>query len=89
MKATMVFLMILATMFLTSQVIASPPLYEIKPAYPDYSRPYGEAGSTSNPYQVRQNNDGQIEIRSKYPDYSQPYGTPGSPSNPYKVTPIK
>jgi hypothetical protein len=71
------------------QIYPITPSYEIKPTYPDYSRPYGSAGSQSNPYQVREGYDGNIEIRTKYPDYNQPYGSPVSPSNPFKVVPVR
>ena len=89
MKGLTVFLMVISTLILNVQAIASDVIYEIKPTVPDYSRPYGEAGSSSNPYQVREGYDGRLEIRTKYPDYNQPYGTPGSPPNPFKVVPVR
>jgi hypothetical protein len=85
----MIILTFVLTQLLTLPVIAQQTLYEIKPTYPDYSRPYGTAGSHSNPYQIREGYDGSVEIRTKYPDYNQPYGVPGSPSNPYKVVPVR
>ena len=89
MRVLIAILMVISTLLLPFQAIASDTIYEIKPTVPDYSRPYGEAGSSSNPYQVREGYDGRLEIRTKYPDYNQPYGTPGSPSNPFKVVPVR
>ena len=89
MKARLAILAVVTTLLLPIQAIGSDLIYEIKPTVPDYSRPYGEAGSSSNPYQVREGYDGRLEIRTKYPDYNQPYGVPGSPSNPFKVVPVR
>jgi hypothetical protein len=58
---------------------------EIRPLIQDYTRPFGEQGSVTNPYQVKERWDGDIEIRSRTTDFNKPFLNPGSPSNPYII----
>lgn len=69
-------------------VLAQNKTWEIRPRNPDYTRPYGEAGSASNPWQVRERWDGSLEIRSRQQDFNRPFMAPGSPSNPWIVKPL-
>ena len=61
--------------------------WTISPRTPDHTRPIGEAGSASNPYQARELWDGNIEIRSRSMDLGKDVMAPGQPINPWIVKP--
>ena len=82
------FFAIAIALLLPLSALAQDRTWEIRPRTPDYTRPFGEAGSASNPYQIRERWDGNLEIRSRQQDFNQPFRAPGSPSNPWIVKPV-
>lgn len=59
----------------------------ISPRMNNYNQPLGSAGSTSNPYVVKERYDGNLEIRTRSQDFNRDLMAPGQPTNPYIVRP--
>jgi hypothetical protein len=88
MKRTIQLIMIIAVISsIPSILCAQDREWTITPRTPDYTRPIGEAGSASNPYQARERLDGNIEIRSRSMDLGKDVMAPGQPINPWIVKP--
>ena len=59
----------------------------ITPRMNNYNQPFGSAGSTSNPYVVKERYDGNLEIRTRSQDFNRDLMAPGQPTNPWIVKP--
>jgi hypothetical protein len=76
-------------LLMVTGAIAQTRTWTIQPTIPDYSRPYGEAGSVSNPYRATERSDGTIIIKSTVPDFDAPLFQPGQPLNPIIIRPTR
>jgi len=79
--------LVVGYLFMAGPCFGQTKSWEIRPSYPDFSKPLGSQGSVENPYVVKERWNGDLEIRSTYPDLNRPIGSPGSSENPYIIKP--
>jgi hypothetical protein len=87
MKRILVGLLIIVSLAIPSILYAQDRQWTITPRTQDYTRPIGEAGSASNPWQMKERWDGNIEIRSRSMDLNKDVLAPGQPINPWVIKP--
>jgi hypothetical protein len=77
------------SLLLVTGSMAQTKSWTIQPTVPDYSRPYGEAGSISNPYRATERGDGSVSVQSTVTDYNKPAFEAGQPLNPIIIRPTR
>ena len=87
MKKLLILLVILSIPSIPCAQTSTTNEWIIAPMMNNYNQPLGSAGSTSNPYVVKQRYDGTLEIRTRSQDFNRDLMAPGQPTNPYIMRP--